>query len=160
MRHVVETWWSLMRKPVIDVSCPRVEGVLETCLYAADLVAAERFYSDVIGLSVYARLDGRHIFFGCGDAMFLVFNPSATAQGMHVGKSEPRLQHGATGPGHVAFRVQPSSLATWRDRLEAKGVSVEAEVTWPGGGRSIYTRDPAGNSVELATADIWTADPR
>lgn len=135
-----------------------VEGVLETCLYAADLAAAERFYTDVIGLSVHARLDGRHVFFHCGNAMFLVFNPSATAQGMHVTTGEPRLQHGAAGPGHVAFRVQLSSLAGWRDRLGAKNVAIEAEVTWPGGGRSIYVRDPAGNSVELATADIWARD--
>lgn len=137
-----------------------VEGVLETCLYAADLDAAERFYADVIGLSVHARLDGRHVFFRCGEAMFLVFNPAATAHGMHVAAGEPRLRHGATGPGHVAFRVPLSSLPGWRDHLDAKGVPIEAEVTWPGGGHSIYVRDPAGNSVELATADIWTGDAR
>jgi catechol 2,3-dioxygenase-like lactoylglutathione lyase family enzyme len=136
-----------------------IEGVLETCLYAADLVAAERFYTDVIGLPVHAVLDGRHVFFRCGDAMFLVFNPSATAHGMRVtATGDPRLQHGATGPGHVAFRIRPSSLDDWRDHLNTKGVPIEAEVTWPGGGRSIYVRDPAGNSVELATADIWTRD--
>lgn len=137
-----------------------VEGVLETCLYAADLAAAERFYAEVIGLSVYARVDGRHVFFRCGDAMFLVFNPVVTGHGMHVDTREPRLQHGATGPGHVAFRVPLSLLAGWRDQLDAEGVPIEAEVTWPRGGRSIYVRDPAGNSVELATADIWTGDAR
>ena len=34
-------------------------------------------------------------------------------------------------------------------------VSIEAEVEWPNGGFSIYLRDPAGNSVELATPSIW-----
>jgi len=133
-----------------------VDGVLETCIYAADLAAAERFYREVIGLSLHARLEGRHVFFRCGDAMFLVFNPSATALGMHVNTAEMRLQHGATGPGHVAFRVAPGSLADWRTKLVASGIAIEAEVTWPGGGRSIYVRDPAGNSVELASADIWS----
>lgn len=132
-----------------------VDGVLETCLYAADLAAAERFYSEVIGLSVHARVEGRHVFFRCGEAMFLVFNPSATALGMRVTSGDLRLQHGAEGPGHVAFRVSLSSLAGWRDKLAAAGVGIEAEVTWPGGGRSIYVRDPAGNSVELATAEVW-----
>ena len=37
----------------------------------------------------------------------------------------------------------------------AAGVRIEAEVAWPGGGRSIYVRDPSGNSVELATAAVW-----
>jgi catechol 2,3-dioxygenase-like lactoylglutathione lyase family enzyme len=89
--------------------------------------------------------------------MFLVFNPSATAHGMRVNTGDLRLQHGATGPGHVAFRVQPSTLADWRAKLATAGVAIEAEVTWPGGGRSIYLRDPAGNSVELATPDVWNA---
>jgi catechol 2,3-dioxygenase-like lactoylglutathione lyase family enzyme len=35
------------------------------------------------------------------------------------------------------------------------GIAVEAEVTWPGGGRSLYFRDPAGNSLEIAEARIW-----
>lgn len=132
-----------------------VEGVLETCIYATDLAAAERFYSEVIGLSVHARLEGRHVFFRCGEAMFLVFNPSATGLGMRVSTGEMRLQHGGSGPGHVAFRVDPARLADWRDKLLAGGVEIEAEVTWPSGGRSIYVRDPAGNSVELATGDVW-----
>jgi catechol-2,3-dioxygenase len=34
-------------------------------------------------------------------------------------------------------------------------VPIEIEITWPGGGHSIYFRDPAGNSIELATAKTW-----
>ncbi len=134
-----------------------VDGVLETCIYAADLAAAERFYGEVIGLSVHARVEGRHVFFRCGDGMFLVFNPAATALGMHVNSGDIRLQHGAQGAGHVAFRVPLSSVAGWRDKLAETGIAIEAEVTWPGGGRSIYVRDPAANSVELASAEIWRA---
>ena len=36
-----------------------------------------------------------------------------------------------------------------------KGVAIESEVSWPNGGHSIYIRDPAGNSLEFATPDIW-----
>ena len=32
---------------------------------------------------------------------------------------------------------------------------VEAEIHWPHGGASLYLRDPAGNSVELAPGRIW-----
>ena len=42
-----------------------------------------------------------------------------------------------------------------RERLQQEGVAIESEVTWPGGGRSIYFRDPAGNSLEFAMAGIW-----
>jgi predicted enzyme related to lactoylglutathione lyase len=34
-------------------------------------------------------------------------------------------------------------------------VAIEKIVDWPGGGRSLYFRDPAGNSLELATPRIW-----
>jgi catechol 2,3-dioxygenase-like lactoylglutathione lyase family enzyme len=47
--------------------------ILETCLYADDLVAAERFYRDVLGLQLVNRKAGRHIFFRCGSTMLLVF---------------------------------------------------------------------------------------
>ena len=132
-----------------------VQGVLEACLYADDLAAAEHFYSVVIGLEVYARLAGRHVFFRCGQGMFLVFDPAATQRGLDVRGERGRLRHGAVGPGHVAFRIDEAALGAWRDRLAAAGVEVEADVDWPHGGRSLYVRDPAGNSVELATAAVW-----
>lgn len=133
----------------------QVAGVLESCLYADDLAAAERFYADVLGLEVFSREPGRHVFFRCGPGVFLVFNPERTG-------SEPARvggglvpPHGARGPGHVAFRVGEDELEAWRRRLQQAGVAIESEVDWPGGGRSIYLRDPAGNSIELATPEIW-----
>jgi len=40
-------------------------------------------------------------------------------------------------------------------RLDAARIAIEADFEWPGGGRSVYVRDPAGNSVEFAEARIW-----
>jgi hypothetical protein len=34
-------------------------------------------------------------------------------------------------------------------------VPIEREIEWDEGGTSIYVRDPAGNSVELAPPTIW-----
>lgn len=132
-----------------------ISGILETCLYAADLGAAEHFYANVLGLDVYSREPGRHVFFRCGGAMFLVFDPARTsaATGRVGGVAVPA--HGASGAGHVAFRIAEPALPAWRAKLADAGVPIEAEVTWPRGGRSIYVRDPSGNSVELATAAIW-----
>jgi catechol 2,3-dioxygenase-like lactoylglutathione lyase family enzyme len=135
------------------MSAPRVREVLETCLYARDLAAAERFYADVLGLEVLGRVGGRHVFFRLGRGMFLVFDPDATS--VAPGHGVPVPTHGARGPGHVAFAVPGSALDGWRAHLSRLGVSVEAEVAWPRGGRSLYVRDPAGNSVELAAPGIW-----
>jgi catechol 2,3-dioxygenase-like lactoylglutathione lyase family enzyme len=63
--------------------------------------------------------------------------------------------HGASGSGHVAFGIKAEELAAWRERLQSKGVAIEQEVEWPRGGKSVYFRDPAGNSVELVTPGVW-----
>jgi catechol 2,3-dioxygenase-like lactoylglutathione lyase family enzyme len=124
--------------------------ILECCLYADDLEAAERFYAGVLGLRKVTAVAGRHVFFRCGGRMFLVFNAQKTAVG-----GGPVPGHGASGPGHAAFAAAEEELDGWRDHLRAHGVEVEAEVEWPGGGRSLYFRDPAGNSIELGTPALW-----
>jgi catechol 2,3-dioxygenase-like lactoylglutathione lyase family enzyme len=128
--------------------------VLETCTYATDLDAAERFYVDVLGLQRYSAVAGRHVFFRCESGMFLIFNPARTSEASVVdGATIPA--HGTNGAGHVAFAIPDSEIPAWRERLTLAGVAIESEVTWPRGGRSLYLRDPAGNSVELASPGIW-----
>jgi catechol 2,3-dioxygenase-like lactoylglutathione lyase family enzyme len=125
-------------------------GVLETSLYADDLHSAEVFYSTVLDLELDSKEDGRHLFYRCGQAMLLIFDPNVTAR-----RTGPVPPHGAIGPGHVAFSVDTSDLDAWIEQIERRGVEVEARLDWPGGGRSIYFRDPAGNSLELTTPQIW-----
>ncbi|MFO7653074.1 MAG: VOC family protein [Candidatus Krumholzibacteriia bacterium] len=127
----------------------KIDRVLETCLYADDLAAAERFYSRVLGLEIFARAENRHVFFRCGAQMFLIFRPSGTRESNSV------PAHGATGPGHVAFAVDSGDLDAWRRRLVEAGVPLEQEKTWPSGAQSLYFRDPADNSVELTVAALW-----
>jgi catechol 2,3-dioxygenase-like lactoylglutathione lyase family enzyme len=132
-----------------------IDGVLETCLYCEDVAEAERFYRDVLGLQFYSRQEDRHVFFRCGRGMLLIFNPAATSGEPPTVGGAIVPPHGATGPGHVAFRVDEAAIDAWRQRLAAADVAIESEVTWPGGGRSLYFRDPAGNSLELAVPDLW-----
>ena len=63
--------------------------------------------------------------------------------------------HGTSGAGHVAFAATGDELEEWRQRLAAAGVPIEKEVAWEQGGRSLYVRDPAGNSVEFAPTTLW-----
>jgi catechol 2,3-dioxygenase-like lactoylglutathione lyase family enzyme len=123
-------------------------GVLETAVYADDLAAAERFYTEVLGLTLITRDPARHVFFRSGESVFLVFNPDATSR-------EGATPHGARGSGHAAFRIREAELQVWRERLRECGVEIEQEIAWPQGGHSLYFRDPAGNCMELATPKLW-----
>jgi catechol 2,3-dioxygenase-like lactoylglutathione lyase family enzyme len=129
----------------------RASRIFETCLYASDLAAAAQFYIDVLGLEIVARpMDGRLIALRCGEGVLLIFDPERTRRDE---AGVPR--HGTTGQGHVAFAATADELANWGEKLKSFGVAIEQEVEWPEGGRSIYFRDPAGNSVELAPPTLW-----
>ncbi len=133
--------------------------VLESVLYAKDLEAAERFYGDLLGLERMTREPGRHVFFRCGPGTVLVFNPEATARG-GANPALPVPPHGATGPGHLCFAADAAELNSWRRKFETLGLAIEADFEWPQGGRSIYVRDPAGNSIEFAEPRIWGSGDR
>lgn len=135
----------------------RPRGVLESVVYARDLDAARDFYGRVLGLAKVVEEEGRHVFFALGHQAVLVFNPDIT----RLGSRDPKLQipaHGAEGPGHICFAADAEELDGWVRQLDACGVAIEADFTWPWGGRSVYVRDPAGNSVEFAEPRIWGLD--
>ena len=130
-----------------------VRGVFETVVYAADVPGAVAFYEDVLGLRVLRPVSGPFaVFRVASESMLLVVDPAYSRQ---TGRAAPH--HGAIGPGHFALRIDEASAEAWKSRLIAKGVAIEKEIRWPPGGRSIYFRDPAGNSVELAAGDVWGA---
>lgn len=129
-------------------------GVLETALYVDDLDAAERFYGGVVGLDRTVRVAGRHVFFRCGAGMLLLFIAART-EVPPGSESLPVPPHGARGPGHVCFAATAEDLDAWRERLVSAGHEIETDFRWPNGARSIYVRDPAGNSVEFAEPGLW-----
>ena len=133
---------------------PDIAGVLEAAVYVNDLDAAQNFYGGILGLERVLRVDGRHVFFRCGATVVLCFIASAT----RVPTDNARLPvppHGAVGAGHICFSAPRAALDDWRARLEAAGVGIEADFQWPNGARSVYVRDPAGNSVEFAETALW-----
>lgn len=130
------------------------DGILEAAIYVDDLDAAEAFYGTVLGMERILRMDGRHAFFRCGAAVLLCFIAEATRK-PPVNPDLPVPCHGADGPSHVCFAASAEAMAGWLDRLHAAGIEIEEDFTWPNGARSIYVRDPAGNSVELAEPKLW-----
>jgi len=133
----------------------RLTGLLETVIYCGDLVAARKFYEGVIGLQPHSVEPDRHIFYQIGDGMLLVFNPENTRTATVTVGDQQIPRHGANGEGHFAFAVEAAQLSTVKQHLERHEVAIESEIDWPGGGHSIYCRDPAGNSVEFATRRLW-----
>ena len=135
----------------------RLDYVLESSLYVSDLTVAEAFYAEVLGLTLHSKLEGRHVFFRCGNQMVLLFNPEATADPDLIPRGLGA--HGAHGAGHLAFAVREDEIDGWRTHLRNHGVEIEHEVEWGGSrGRSLYFRDPDGNSLEVATPGLWGLD--
>ena len=133
----------------------RPSAILESALYVTDLDEAERFYGEVLGLERIVRVEGRHVFFRCGQGVLLLFNAEATRVPPPPGAKLPVPPHGTTGQGHLCFVATAEEIEAWKALLEGKKIAVEADFEWPNGGRSIYFRDPAGNSLEFAEPRIW-----
>ena len=77
-------------------------GILETVLYAKDLDGTERFYDEALGLVPFAKAQGRHLFYRCGNQVLLIFNPEATKTPPGPG-ALPVPPHGMEGEGHLVF---------------------------------------------------------
>lgn len=129
---------------------PSARRIFETALYGGDVSALREFYERVLGLDTVSDMAERGVALRCGRGVLLLFDPDVTESG-----SEMVGAHGARGAGHVAFAVDREELEAWRAHLDECGVGIESEVDWPAGGHSVYFRDPAGNSVELAAPPVW-----
>lgn len=138
----------------MQIPMPTITRILETALYVDDLDAVVAFYRDLLGLPV---LDAspRLVALDAGDAtVLLLFQRGATVSGVDTpsGRIPP---HDGHGPVHVAFAIATEAVGEWELRLHEHGVVIESRMRWSRGGQSIYFRDPAGHSVELATPGTW-----
>lgn len=124
--------------------------VLESVLYAEELVAARAFYVGLIGLEEISFDVERDLFMKAEGSAVIVFKASKT---LIPDAGVP--PHGTTGPGHLAFAASHSEIEGWKSRLADASVEITKEITWKNGARSIYFNDPAGNVLEFATPDLW-----
>jgi catechol 2,3-dioxygenase-like lactoylglutathione lyase family enzyme len=132
---------------------PRDEltGILETALSFdhADAEETLAFYRETLGLrEVSGWREGT--VFRLGSGVLLLFDRELLAE-----NDSPVAQHGSSGIGHICFLATPESYDSMRERLVEAGVAIEHDHEWPEERRSFYFRDPAGNLLEVASADIW-----
>ena len=142
---------------------PRVNGILETCIYVADIERSAQYYERVFGLERMAS-DDRFCALAVkpekaeGDAVgrgvLLLFKEGGTLQPIHLpgGIIPP---HDGSGQSHFAFAIAKEDLHAWEQRLSDAHIPIESRVRWEAGGESLYFRDPDGHLVELATPGIW-----
>ena len=121
-----------------------VSGVSELVLEVVDLEAAERFYSEVLGLPVVERWPDR-------DAIWVM-----AGERTRIGLWKPQVGlFGSRGGVHVHFalHIADSDYDAAVERLRSLGQEVE-ETSFEGAGRAAYLNDPDGNLVELWTWDV------
>lgn len=112
-------------------------------IQVVDLSAVERFYVDVLGLSVERRwpaADGqgeRSVWVATGEGGFLALERVAGP----VPPDDPQR----AGPFLVALGIRRADRAAWIERLARAGVAVERTSAY-----TVYVRDPEGNRVGLS----------
>jgi catechol-2,3-dioxygenase len=132
---------------------PRVQRILETALYCADLAATAQFYQTLLNTTPMLSGD-RLVALDAGHgSVLLLFQHGNSGALETLGGLVPG--HDGSGPVHLAFAIERAHLAAWESRLAQLGIDIESRVQWEGGGTSLYFRDPEGRSIELATPGIW-----
>ena len=133
---------------------PRINGIVETCLYSGDLPRSVRFYSDELGLRLLESGERLCVLSVADKQVLLLFRSGETLEPIPTpgGMIPP---HGAAGQMHVAFAVSKEDFGVWEKHLIARGIAIESKVNWPTGGQSLYFRDPDNHLVELATPGLW-----
>lgn len=136
-------------------TAPTTQGVYEMALEVDGLEASERFYVDMIGLSVVARWDEPRpaVWLGIGGGGFLGLWSVAAG-------GEQSIHHGRGGSHvHFALRVPHGTLNGFAQRLEAAGHAIEWR-HFDEGNVALYADDPDGNVLELTElVERWDGRP-
>ncbi|MBB4132908.1 VOC family protein [Xanthomonas sp. 3075] len=133
---------------------PALQGVLETGVYVADLDRACAFYARVLGLQPMHR-DERMAAYAIapGQVLLLFVQGSTSTTATLPGGTIP--PHDGSGRTHYALAIATDALPGWEAHLQTCDLAIEGRTQWPGGGQSIYFRDPDAHLLELATPGLW-----
>lgn len=128
-----------------------VRGLGEIALRVKNLDAMQKFYEEVIGLSLMTRVPNCAFFkiadgFGGHTQVLALFDRSGS-----VGYAPP--DPATSTIDHIAFEIPLADFEQELKRLRALGLELEvAEHSWVHW-RSLYVTDPEGNRVEFVCYD-------
>ena len=115
-------------------------------LEVTDLERAERFYTEVLGLSVVTRM-GDQVLLDCGGQNLALF---AVARAPLAPVERAARIASPLGKGHHAFRISNADFSRARERLAAAGVETARPIDW-GDHDCLYFLDVDGNLLEVVT---------
>lgn len=119
---------------------PATGGMRHVALYCRALEQCERFYCDLLGMTVEWRPDPDNIYLCSGnDNLALHRAPSGF---------DP---NGSQRLDHIGFVLRaPEHVDQWHAFLAAHGVAMKSSPkTHRDGARSFYCQDPDGNTVQM-----------
>lgn len=112
----------------------QTSGVDHIVLHVNDVRRSKKFYTEILGMTVYREDDGQ---------VFML----AGRQGVALFKKEDNTPLTAGNDlNHLALNVATGTYETLKAELETHGVEVSGR---PGEDRCIYFRDPDGHRLQL-----------
>ena len=120
----------------------RIRQLDYTILFARDLPAMRRFYTEMMGFPVVRSLGPQWTEHQVGSNLLVL-----TERGLMFDDVGPPA--GALSV-QLAFRVAPNEVSACAEELRAAGVTPLGPVTdQPWGHRTLFFRDPDGNVLEI-----------
>jgi catechol-2,3-dioxygenase len=133
-------------KPVQPVAQSPIRALGEIALRVNDLTAMQRFYAEVVGLEVLGIFP-KSVFFKIADGygghtqILALFD-----RAHHVSPDQSTIDH-------IAFTIALADFEAEKARLKGLGLDVSTtEHSWVHW-RSLYVKDPEGNTVEWVCYD-------
>jgi glyoxylase I family protein len=131
-----------------------ISGVHHLAIQVRDLAVCERFYREVLGLSVLRRwpaqtgdgAEDRSVWLDLGAGAFLALEVS-TPQASRDDSGAPAKAARSEGPGlfFFALGIGRGERSIWEQRLGAAGVTIVHRTAY-----TLYFHDPEGNRLGLS----------
>jgi catechol-2,3-dioxygenase len=123
-----------------------VRALGEVALCVNDLEVMREFYETIVGLELMRRFPGI-VFFRIGEG----YAGHTTILALFDRDRATEIER--TTLDHLAFTIEIADYETELQRLRAAGIEVRPEIFEWVGWRSLFIRDPEGNTVEFVCRD-------
>ncbi len=140
------------------MTVPKLNRILETSLYVADLDRSQAFYERVFGFTVMLQDHRMCALAVPGRQVLLLFKLGASVRPSETPYGTIPA-HDGHGRQHLCFSIDEADFEVWQAHLESAGLAIESRLEWATGGSSLYIRDPDDHSIEVGTPGLWRNDP-